>query len=56
MSQDSFFYWGVFVTLFLFIAALLTVRQMFENRMLDKQEKLQREQQARDVAESNSGL
>lgn len=56
MSETSFFYWAVFVTLFLFIAALLTVRQMFENHILDKQEKLQREQEAREVAESNSGL
>lgn len=56
MSDDTFFYWAAFVTLFLFVAAILTARQMFENYMLEKQEKLQREQEAREVAESNSGL
>lgn len=56
MSDTTFFYWAVFVTLFLFIAAILTARQMFENHILDKQERLKREQEVREVAESNSGL
>lgn len=56
MSQDTFLYWGAFVTLFLFLAFILTVRQIFENHLAEKEERLRKEQEMREVAESNSGL
>ena len=56
VSQDTFLYWGAFVTLFLFLAFILTVRQIFENHLAEKQERLRKEQEMREVAESNSGL
>lgn len=56
MSDDTFFYFGVLVTLFLFVAFILTVRQMFENRIAEREERLRIEQETREVAESNSGL
>ena len=56
MSDDTFLFWGGLVTMFLVIAFVLTVRQMFENRMAEREEQLRKEQEAIEIAESNSGL
>ena len=56
MDDDTFLLWGVLVTLFLAIAFLLTMRQIFENYMAERAEKLEMERKAREIAESNSGL
>jgi hypothetical protein len=56
MDNDTFLIWGVLVTLFLAIAFLLTLRQVFENYMVERAERLEYEQKARETAESNSGL
>lgn len=56
MDNDTFLLWGMLVTLFLVIAFLLTLRQIFENYMADRAEKLEQAQKAREIAESNSGL
>ena len=56
MGDDTLFLWGTLVTFFLIIAFLLTLRQMFENRLAEREERLRREQEAVEVAESNSGL
>lgn len=39
MDNATLFRWGVFVTLFLCIAAILTARQLFENYLEDKAER-----------------
>ncbi len=56
MADDSLFIWGMLVTMFLFLAFILTLRQMFANRLAEREEKLRREQEAIDIAKSNSGL
>jgi hypothetical protein len=56
VSDDGLFIWGMLVTMFLFLAFILTLRQMFENRMQEREEKLRREKEAIDIAKSNSGL
>jgi cytochrome c-type biogenesis protein CcmH/NrfF len=56
VDNDTFLLWGMLVSLFLVIAFLLTLRQIFENYMADRAEKLEQEQKAREIAESNSGL
>ena len=33
MSQDTFLYWGMLVTVFLVLAALLTARELVEQRL-----------------------
>ena len=33
MRDQSLFYWGMVVTIFLFIAAMLTARELFEMHM-----------------------
>ena len=33
MSDSTFFYWGALVSMFLFFAAVLTARQLFENML-----------------------
>ena len=56
MDNDTFLLWGMLATLFLAIAFLLTLRQIFENYMTDRAEKLEKTHKARDIAKSNSGL
>jgi hypothetical protein len=36
MSDQTFFYWGVLVSMFLFFAAVLTIRQVLENMLNDR--------------------
>ena len=56
MNDDTFFLWGTLVTMFLVFAFILTLRQMFRNRLAEREEELRREQEAIDIARSNSGL
>jgi hypothetical protein len=56
MDNDTFLFWGMLVTLFLVIAFLLTLRQIFQNYMAERAEKMEHAQKAREMAESNSGL
>jgi hypothetical protein len=56
MDNDTFLLWGMLVTLFLAIAFLLTLRQIFANYLAERAEKLEQVQKAREIAESNSGL
>lgn len=39
MSTENFLYWGVIVALFLFIAALITARELFENYLEQRQKR-----------------
>ena len=56
MSDNDLFKFGALVTLFLFLAFILTLREMFRNHLAEKEEKLRREQDAIDIAKSHSGL
>jgi hypothetical protein len=56
MDDDTLFLWGLLVSFFLFLAFMLTLRRMFQNRLEEREEQLRREQEAREIAESNSGL
>ena len=56
MSDDDLFKFGALVMMFLFLAFILTLREMFQNHIADKADKLRREQDAVDIAKSNSGL
>jgi hypothetical protein len=56
MSNDTFLYWGMIVTAFLLIAAMLTARQLFENYLADREARLREAEMVRKTAESNSGL
>jgi len=56
MSSDNFLYWGMVVTAFLLIAAILTARQLLENYLRERAERLRNAEKARQVARSNSGL
>lgn len=38
MSDDTLFYWGMVVTMFLFLAALLTARELFERYVDDDED------------------
>ena len=56
MEDDLLFLCGMLVTLFLALAFILTLRQMLRNRLAEREEALRREQEAVEIAESNSGL
>jgi hypothetical protein len=56
MDDDIFFLWGTLITMFLVFAFILTLRQVFRNRLAEREEELRREQEAIEIAESNSGL
>jgi hypothetical protein len=56
VSDNDLFKFGALVTLFLFLAFVLTLREMFRNHLAEKEERLRREQDAVDIAKSNSGL
>jgi hypothetical protein len=56
MANDTFLYWGMVVTAFLLIACILTARQLLENYLLDRADRLRKEEKAREIANSNSGL
>jgi hypothetical protein len=56
MSDDTFFLWGTLITIFILFAFILSLRQMFQNRLAEREDALRREQQAVEIAESNSGL
>ncbi len=56
MNDDTFFLWGTLITMFLVFAFVLTLRQMFRERLAEREDELRREQDAIDIAKSNSGL
>jgi len=56
VQDDTFFVFGALATLFVTLAFILTLRQMFRNHLAEKEEQLLKEQQAVEIAESNSGL
>ena len=56
MSDEVFLGWGMLVTAFLLIAALLTARVVLSNYLNEREEKRRAEEKVREVAESNSGL
>lgn len=56
MSDDTLLFWGAIVTLFLGFAFLLTIRQIIENRLAEREQRQQMEKDVRKVSESNSGL
>ena len=56
MSDETLLFWGGIVTMFLLLGFLLTIRQMFENRMAEREERLRQEKEIVDIAKSNSGL
>jgi hypothetical protein len=56
MSDETLLFWGGIVTMFLILAFLLTLRQVFENRMSEREERLRKEREIVETAESNSGL
>jgi hypothetical protein len=56
VSDNDLFKFGALVTLFLFLAFILTLREMFRNHLAEKEERLRREREAVQIAKSNSGL
>jgi len=56
MSDETLLFWGAIVTMFLILAFLLTLWQVFENRMSEREERLRKEREIVESAESNSGL
>ena len=54
--MDWMFYLIVFLALFAFIAVLLTIRYLMSKRLEKIERKRQMEEDARQAAESNSGL
>jgi hypothetical protein len=56
MQDETLFLWGTLVTMFIVLAFILTLRQMFQNHLAEREEKLRREKEMVEIAESNSGL
>jgi protein-S-isoprenylcysteine O-methyltransferase Ste14 len=56
MADVFFLGWGMLVTAFLLIAAILTARTLLNNYLAEREEKRLEEERIREVAESNSGL
>ena len=54
--MDWMFYLIVFLALFAFVAVLLTIRYLMSKRLEKIERKRQMEEDARQSAESNSGL
>ncbi len=54
--MDWMFYLIVFLALFAFVAVLLTIRFLMSKRLEKIERKRQMEEDARQAAESNSGL
>ncbi len=54
--MDWNFYLIVFLVLFIFVATLVTVRHFIDKRLERIEKKRQMEEEARQTAESNSGL
>lgn len=50
MRDQDLLYWGMVVTMFLLIAAVLTARELFEQYMEERREKRQSASHAADVA------
>ena len=54
--MDWMFYLIIFAVLFGFIAVILTVRYLLERRLENHEKKRRVEEEARQIAQSNSGL
>ena len=56
MADNLFLGWGMLVTAFLLLAALLTARVLIGNYLEEREAKRRAEEKVREVSESNSGL